>query len=307
MKHKINPIVDCVFKALLGSEKNKNLLIHFLNAVTGLAGDDAITDVVIMNPYNDREFFMDKLSIVDIKAKCQNEFRYQVEIQLLVYPSLPSRIIHNWSTIYHSQIGKSEDYTKLKPVISIWLLDTPLFKDTDAYHLSFGIFDTTHEIFLTDHLRVHLLQLSMFDEHGDIRNEMQRWLYFFKQAEHQDFDNLPDIMKTKEMIQAMETLQDFSENQKNYLLYQSRIDAQLEQNTWKAMMAEKEQEITAKEQEITAKEQEIIAKQKKLEEVLAEKQEECKAKENALKEKEIYLKILKEKGISVDGLPLDKT
>ena len=61
MKHKINPIVDCVFKALLGSEKNKNLLIHFLNAVTGLAGDDAITEVVIMNSYNDREFFMDKL------------------------------------------------------------------------------------------------------------------------------------------------------------------------------------------------------------------------------------------------------
>ena len=115
---------------------------------------------------------------------------------------------------------------------------------------------------------------------------MERWLYFFKQAEHQDLDNLPDIMKTKEMIQAMETLQDFSENQKNYLLYQSRIDAQLEQNTWKAMMAEKEQEI--------------IAKQKKLEEALAEK-------EKALKEKEIYLKILKEKGISVYDLSLDKT
>jgi hypothetical protein len=33
MKHKINPIVDCVFKAILGAEENKNLLIHFLNAI----------------------------------------------------------------------------------------------------------------------------------------------------------------------------------------------------------------------------------------------------------------------------------
>ncbi len=139
MKHKINPIVDCVFKALLGSEKNKNLLIHFLNAVTGLQGDETITDVVIMNPYNEREFMDDKLSIVDIKAKCQNDFKYQVEIQLAVYPALPSRIIYNWSTIYHSQITKQQgNYIELKPVFSIWILDSPLFKDAGTYHLKFG-------------------------------------------------------------------------------------------------------------------------------------------------------------------------
>jgi hypothetical protein len=33
MKHHIDSKIDCVFKALLGSEENRNLLIHFLNAV----------------------------------------------------------------------------------------------------------------------------------------------------------------------------------------------------------------------------------------------------------------------------------
>jgi hypothetical protein len=33
MKHRIDPKIDCVFKALLGSEENRNLLVHFLNAV----------------------------------------------------------------------------------------------------------------------------------------------------------------------------------------------------------------------------------------------------------------------------------
>ncbi len=32
MRHAIDPKIDCVFKALLGSEENRNLLIHFLNA-----------------------------------------------------------------------------------------------------------------------------------------------------------------------------------------------------------------------------------------------------------------------------------
>ena len=33
MKRKIDPTVDCVFKAILGTEQSKKLLIHFLNAV----------------------------------------------------------------------------------------------------------------------------------------------------------------------------------------------------------------------------------------------------------------------------------
>ena len=54
MKHKIDPSVDCVFKAILGNEKYKNLLIHFLNAV--LEPAEKIEEISILNPYNEREF-----------------------------------------------------------------------------------------------------------------------------------------------------------------------------------------------------------------------------------------------------------
>ena len=68
MKHRIDPKVDCVFKALLGSDENRNLLVHFLNAV--LATElRAPIDVEILNPHNDKEYSDDKLSIVDVKAR----------------------------------------------------------------------------------------------------------------------------------------------------------------------------------------------------------------------------------------------
>ena len=35
MRHPIDPKIDCVFKALLGAEDNRALLIHFLNALLG--------------------------------------------------------------------------------------------------------------------------------------------------------------------------------------------------------------------------------------------------------------------------------
>ena len=50
MKHQIDPKVDCVFKALLGAEENRNLLIHFLNAVLGEDLDAPIVAAVLVNP-----------------------------------------------------------------------------------------------------------------------------------------------------------------------------------------------------------------------------------------------------------------
>ena len=65
MKHPIDPKIDCVFKALLGSEENRNLLIHFLNAVLKQDLSEPIVWVDIINPYNNKEFLDDKLSVVD--------------------------------------------------------------------------------------------------------------------------------------------------------------------------------------------------------------------------------------------------
>lgn len=56
MRHAIDAKIDGVFKALLGSEENRNLLIHFLNAIFGADLVSPVTEVQILNPYNEREF-----------------------------------------------------------------------------------------------------------------------------------------------------------------------------------------------------------------------------------------------------------
>ena len=83
MRHPIDPKIDCVFKALLGAESNRRLLIHFLNAVLGADLASPVVEVEILNPYNEREFLDDKMSIVDVKARDGQQRVFQVEIQLL--------------------------------------------------------------------------------------------------------------------------------------------------------------------------------------------------------------------------------
>lgn len=145
MKHQIDPTVDCVFKAILGREDNKNLLIHFLNAVLKPQGDDCIQDVTIVNPYNEREFQSDKLTIVDIKARDRRNRAYQVEIQLAAHDALAERMLYVWSSLYHASLKKGQSFEELQPVVAIWLLKESLFADIDAYHLPFAPYNRTHK------------------------------------------------------------------------------------------------------------------------------------------------------------------
>ncbi|MBK1653649.1 hypothetical protein CKO29_02880 [Allochromatium vinosum] len=129
MNHPIDPKIDCVFKALLGSESNRALLIHFLNANLGSALPAPITEVEILNPYNDKEFLDDKLSIVDVKARDQRGCLHQIEIQLLANRDLPARILYTWADLYSAQLHSGEDYGQLKPTYAIWLLGEDLLPE----------------------------------------------------------------------------------------------------------------------------------------------------------------------------------
>ncbi len=107
-------------------------------------------------------------------------------------------------------------------------------------------------------------------------------------------DNPPESLSTKEMRQVMKVLHRFSENEKDYLLYQSRMDAVLKENTYFSALeeaqAEKEQALKEKEQALKEKEQ--AAKEK--EQALKEKEQVAKEKEQAAKEQEQQVAKLKE-------------
>jgi len=292
MKHKINPTVDCVFKAILGTEKNKNLLIHFLNAILEPKNGSRIQDVTLLNPYNEREFIGDKLTIVDVKAIDENGKMYQIEIQLAMHAALDARILYTWSHLYHSQIQDGDNYQKLQPVISIWILNGILFEKVEECHIPFSVYNLKHELILTDHLAIHLLQLPKWQSIDPIASEKERWLYLFKEGQNVDLDNPPETLNTEEMRQVMKVLHRFSENETDYLLYQSRLDAVLKENTYitalEQALKEKEQAVKEKEQQV-AKVKEQALKEK--EQAVKEKEQQvAKVKEQAAKEKEQAVK-----------------
>ena len=241
MRHAIDPKIDCVFKALLGAEENRNLLIHFLNAFLAKELSEPIVWVEILNPYNEKEFLSDKLSIVDVKAKDGQERIYQIEIQLTIHSHLPARIIYNWADIYSQQLKSGQDYGELKPTYAIWLLAENLITDDNEYVHHYKVRDEQGKIF-TQHGGIWLLELNKFDANR-IESEDQRWLQFFKVGEQLNDESLPDWMITQEMKQAMSTLSTFSEKERQYHQYQARQEYLREQRTIQRELEETSREL----------------------------------------------------------------
>ncbi len=65
----LDPKNDVVFKKIFGSEKNKDILIHFLNDVILFAGKRPIHSVTFLPTIQDTETVSQKTSIVDILCK----------------------------------------------------------------------------------------------------------------------------------------------------------------------------------------------------------------------------------------------
>ena len=68
MKTGIDPCVDYAFKRVFGSAENLDVLSSFLQAVLNTS-DDSLTELVLLNPFNEKESATDKLSVLDVKAR----------------------------------------------------------------------------------------------------------------------------------------------------------------------------------------------------------------------------------------------
>ncbi|MCP4402254.1 MAG: Rpn family recombination-promoting nuclease/putative transposase, partial [bacterium] len=283
MKPHIDPKVDFAFKMLLGNEQHKGLLVHFLNAVLAHEPGIHIQTVNLLNPFNEREFENAKLSVVDVKARDDAGRWYQVEIQLLSHAGLISRILYTLCMLYHRQLEKGKAYTSLKPVIAIWILNEPLFDLQGVYHLPFKFWNQEHKLLFSEDLRIELLQLPKWPGPQEAHGELDRWFCLFREGEEADTENLPDLLQSDEMKEAVQVLQQISESQREYFIYQQRLDALSLEATNQAEMERIEREVEeAKRREEEAKRREEEAKQR----AEKAKQHEEEAKQRAEKAKQ---------------------
>ncbi|MBI6112041.1 Rpn family recombination-promoting nuclease/putative transposase, partial [Clostridium perfringens] len=182
------PQIDFVFKKIFGTEKNKPILINFLNAV--IKPTTPIKDVEIKNNDIDKDFIEDKFSRLDVKATTSNKEHINIEIQVKNEYNMIQRTLYYWSKMYSEQIQNRDNYSKLERTVCINILNFKYLKN-DKYHNAYRLKEITSNEELTDLQEIHFIELPKFNEIGNkeyVENvekmdALEKWLEFLVEPE----------------------------------------------------------------------------------------------------------------------------
>ena len=183
----LNPQIDFVFKKIFGSEKNKPILINFLNAV--IKPVNPIQEVEIRNNDIDKEYIESKFSRLDIKATTNNKENINIEIQVKNEYNMIQRTLYYWSKMYSEQIQNRDNYRKLERTVCINILNFK-YLDNERYHNVYRLKEIITNEELTDLQEIHFIELPKFNEIGnneleniDKMDALEKWLEFLVEPE----------------------------------------------------------------------------------------------------------------------------
>lgn len=224
MKPQTDPKVDYAFKQVFGREQSKPALMSLLDAVLQPELGQSIVGLDLLNPFNEKEAFDDKTSVLDIKARDQSGRQFNVEMQMLAYGAFRQRALYYWARLHQAQLQEGDDYPVLRPTIAVCFVDTPLFPEITDHHLIFELRERYHQTLFTDQMAVHILELPKFKKSVDeLLTPLDRWLFFLQHAVNLDIDALPEPLNVPELRWAIGDLIMISQSDRERELYESRL------------------------------------------------------------------------------------
>ena len=220
---KITPRVDIAFKKIFGVEENKDLLISLLNSI--VSKEDQVADVVLLNPYNHKNFYRDKLSILDIKAKSKDGKRFNIEIQISDDADYDKRALYYWAKLYTEQLQQGSDYSLLSKAIGIHILNFTSIPNVKKYHNVFHITEKETGIPFFKELELHTIELKKFspdfnEKLSDLINKTKTsldiWVAFLTRHDLLNKDNLPKELNDANLKKALSVLEvmNFSDDER---------------------------------------------------------------------------------------------
>ena len=151
---------DLFIAMLLSAPKNEPLLRGVINAVLKNSGHVPIKTAKVLNPFNVKEFAVDKRIVLDVRVKDELERIFNIEIQTTPHTAFVERIIFGWADTFSAQLHAGNQYRKLKPVFCIVITEFKILGQVDGVHLVFELRERNNpKVVLSNHLQIHFLRL----------------------------------------------------------------------------------------------------------------------------------------------------
>jgi len=236
----IEVLIDFAFKKVFGSTGNEIVLIGLLNALLRLRSP--IAKVQILNPYNDKDFEDDKLSILDLRAEDEHGRIFTIEVQLSARPGLIQRVVFYGCEVYAGQLMEGQDYSELKPVYTICLYRGVLWPQDVTYQHRFQLADVETGRILEETVAIHLVELFKYNlQEAELATATtsDRWLYWLLHSHEYTSEELLKLFPELAIQQATRSLNDINLITKDKQMYDLRKKAEIDYH-WGLTAAKKE-------------------------------------------------------------------
>ncbi|OZG31507.1 MULTISPECIES: Rpn family recombination-promoting nuclease/putative transposase [Rickettsieae] len=186
----LDPKNDFCFRQIFGTEKNKDILVHFLNDVLKFEGSEQITNVEFLPTIKDPDIAAYRQSIIDVLCQDQDGNQVIVEMQVSKHKGFEKRALYYAAKAYSQQILEEDEeykgmavYAKLKGVIFLAIADFMMFSDKKHWKSKHRILDEeSYANDLKDFYFVFLELVKFKKTIENLKTIEEKWMYFFKHA-----------------------------------------------------------------------------------------------------------------------------
>ena len=203
----LDPIADLTFKKVSG--EHEDLVISLLNALLPLRADEEVIEVEYLPAELVPDNPLRKNSIVDVRCVDAVGRQFIVEMQMVWSPEFLQRVLFNSAKAYVRQLDKGFDYSLLKPVYSLNLVNDIFEPQLPEYYHYFKLVYEEHTEKVIDGLHLVFVELPKFTPHSMSEKKMQvlwlRYLTEIKDGTEKIPQELLDNAETGKAISVLET------------------------------------------------------------------------------------------------------
>ena len=203
----LDPKADLTFKKVFG--EHEDLVISLLNALLPLRADEEVIVVEYLPAEQVPNNPLRKNSIVDVRCVDAVGRQFIVEMQMVWSPEFLQRVLFNSAKAYVRQLGKGFDYSLLKPVYSLNLVNDIFEPQLPEYYHYFKLVHEEHTEKVIDGLHLVFVELPKFTPHSMSEKKMQvlwlRYLTEIKDGTEKIPQELLDNAETGKAISVLET------------------------------------------------------------------------------------------------------
>ena len=222
----LDPKNYVAFKKIFGSEKNKDILIHFLNDILGFTGNQQIQSVEFLTTIQDPDIAYKRQSIVDVLCKDAEGVKYIIEMEVARTKGFEKLAQYYATKAYSRQADKEDKYYDLKEIIFIAIADCVLLPNKASYksdHITLDRDSYDHDLKDFSFTFIELPKFKKKDP-SELQTLVEKWCYFFKYANKTTVIDLEKIIGSDQIIKrAYEALDQFYWSENELALYEREL------------------------------------------------------------------------------------